>query len=128
MQETQESPVFVKMFDLVAWVIPLSVKFPREQRFVLARALQRAAFHAHETLIRAGQSATPTEALAHLHEVGTQLALVRLYLRLSERQTLITARQYEYAAEQLGAIGRLVRAWQRTCQRKMTVPVVSDGQ
>ena len=61
----KESPVFVKMFEFVAWIIPLSAKFPREQRFIVARALQREALAAHEDLIRAGR------------EVATRLALIR---------------------------------------------------
>ncbi|MFI5274667.1 MAG: hypothetical protein ACHQ4H_16665, partial [Ktedonobacterales bacterium] len=78
-----ESPVFVKMFDFVAWAIPLSVKFPREQRFVVAAALQRATFSAHEALIRAGQSTDPAATSTQLAEVAAQLALIRFALRLS---------------------------------------------
>ncbi len=109
----KESPVFVKMFELVAWIIPLSVKFPREQRFVVAAALQRATFAAHEALIRAGMSTAPSATREYLDEVATQLTLIRFYVRLSESLALITTRQYEYAAERLGEIGRLVRAWRR---------------
>ncbi|WIG58163.1 MAG: hypothetical protein OJF49_000908 [Ktedonobacterales bacterium] len=117
----QESPVFVKMFEFVAWLIPLSVKFPRQQRFVVAAAVQRATFAAHEALIRAGQSAEPATALAHLNEVAAQLALVRFHLRLSERLLLISVNQYEYASECLAELGRLVQAWRRSCRTKTTI-------
>ncbi len=119
MTDLKESPVFVKMFDLVVWVVPLTVKFPREQRFVVASALQQATFAAHEALVRAGQSAAPGDTLDHLREVATQLAMIRFHLRLSERFSLITVRQYELASEQLGEIGRLVRAWQNTCYARL---------
>lgn len=118
MKEMKESPVFVKMFDFVTWVIPLTVKFPREQRFVVATAIQRATLAAHESLVRAGMSETPTATLTHLSEAGVQLALVRFYIRLSHALDLITTKQYEYAAERLGEIGRLAQAWRRTCQVK----------
>ena len=116
-----ESPVFVKMFDFTAWVIPLTVKFPREQRFVVAAALQRVTLAAHESLIRAGQSATPDATLAYLDEVAAQLALTRFYLRLSQTLAIITVKQFEYSAERLLEIGRLTRAWQRVCRAKLTV-------
>jgi four helix bundle protein len=115
----KESPVFVKMFDLVAWVIPLTMRFPREQRFVVASALQRATFAAHESLVRAAQSTTPNETVDHLHEAATQLAMIRFHLRLSERLSLITVRRYERASEQLGEIGRLIRAWQGACHERL---------
>ena len=35
----KESPVFVKTLDFIAWLVPLTVKFPRQQRFVMAAAL-----------------------------------------------------------------------------------------
>lgn len=118
----KESPVFVKMFDFVAWVIPLTVKFPREQRFVVASALQRSILGAHEALVRAGMSETPAATLAHLNEVATQLALARFYFRLAETLMLMTTKQYEYAAERLGEIGRLVQAWRRVSRAKEVVP------
>lgn len=114
----KESPAFVKMFEFVAWVIPLSVKFPREQRFVVAAALQRATLAAHEALVRAGQSSDPAQAARHLDEVAAQLALVRFYLRLSAQLNLITVKHYEYASERLAELGRLVQAWRRTCRAK----------
>lgn len=119
-----ESPVFVKMFDFTAWVIPVTVKFPREQRFVVAAALQRTTLAAHEALIRAGQSPAPAVTLRYLDEGAAHLALVRFYLRLSNTLALVTVKQYEYAAERLAEIGRLVRAWQRGCQSKLAaIPI-----
>lgn len=114
----KESPVFVKMFEFAAWVIPLTIKFPREQRFVVAAAVQRATLAAHEALVRAGQSTDAEQAAHHLDEVAAQLALVRFYLRLSERLTLITVRHYEFASERLAELGRLVHAWRRSCRAK----------
>jgi hypothetical protein len=114
----KESPVFVKMFDFVAWLIPLTIKFPREQRFVVASALQREALAAHEDLIRAAHGETPEATLRSLHDVATRLALLRFHLRLCECWSLITVKQYEYAVERLAEIGRLTRAWQASCASK----------
>lgn len=36
----KESPIFTRTYDLVRWLIPVTIKFPRQHRFVLAaRAL-----------------------------------------------------------------------------------------
>lgn len=119
----KESPVFVKMFDFVAWLIPLTLKFPREQRFVVASALQREALAAHEDLIRAGYGESPDATLVSLHAVAIHLALLRFHLRLCERWSLITIKQYEYATERLTEIGRLTRGWQASCgSKRPTMP------
>ena len=39
----KQSPIFTKTYDLLRWLIPQTVKFPRQQRFVLAEAVQRTA-------------------------------------------------------------------------------------
>lgn len=117
----KESPIFIKMFDFVAWLIPLTIKFPREQRFVVASALQREALAAHEDLIRAAHGETPDATLVSLRTVSTRLALIRFHLRLCERWSLITVKQYEYAVERLAEIGRLARAWMASCERKLLI-------
>jgi hypothetical protein len=43
-----ESPIFARTYDLLRWLIPLTIKFPRQQRFVLAEALQGCALRLHE--------------------------------------------------------------------------------
>lgn len=110
----KDSPLFVKLYDFVAWVIPLTMKFPREQRFVVASSLQRVTLTAHETAIRAGMSPAPDRTLAHLSDLATDLALIRFYLRLSHQLGCITTTNYEHASERLMEIGRLVQGWQRS--------------
>ena len=39
----KQSPIFTRTYDLLRWLIPATIKFPREQRFVLAEAVQRTA-------------------------------------------------------------------------------------
>jgi hypothetical protein len=110
----KESPLFVKLYDFVAWVIPLTMKFPREQRFVVAASLQRETLVAHETAIRAGMAPTPDRVTAHLTDLATHLALIRFYLRLSHQLSCITTANYEQASERLTEVGRLVQGWQRS--------------
>lgn len=115
----KESPLFVKLFEFDQWVIPLTTKFPREQRFVVAAKLQQATLATHEAAIRAGQSTTPAAIARHLDDVAAELALIRFYLRLAHQLTCITVRQYEFASERLTEIGRLVEAWRRTNRAKL---------
>jgi len=58
----KQSPIFSKTYDFIAWLIPLTVKFPRQQRFVMAAALQREALGFQERLIEAAHQRQPGES------------------------------------------------------------------
>jgi len=49
----QESPIFTKTFDMLAWLLPATLKFPREHRFVLAKRAQNSAFNFYEAIVAA---------------------------------------------------------------------------
>ncbi len=50
----KESPIFARTHDLLLWLIPQTLKFPRSQRFVLAKRVQDTALDFHEHLLEAG--------------------------------------------------------------------------
>jgi len=49
----RQSPVFVKTHDFVCWLPAHRIKFPKSQRFVMARRVEDAALDFQERLIRA---------------------------------------------------------------------------
>ncbi len=123
----KESPIFHKLFEFTAWVIPLTLKFPRAQRFVVAEALQRVTLGAHEAAIRAGHTKDPVALARELDAVALHLSLTRFYLRLAHKLMLITLKQHEYAAERLTEIGRLLEAWKRvSAAKKVATGVVAE--
>jgi hypothetical protein len=68
-----ESPIFTRTYDLLRWLIPMTVKFPRQQRFVLAEALQRTALDFQERLIEANMSVQPLPVLGQADVSLTKL-------------------------------------------------------
>ena len=106
-----QSPIFSKTYDLVAWLIPVTIKFPRQQRFVMAGALQREALRFQELLIEAAHQRQPREALI---AADAELDKLRTHLRLSRDLTLISPGQYEHAARLLVEVGRLLGGWQKS--------------
>jgi hypothetical protein len=104
----KESPIFTRTYDLLRWLLPMSVKFPRQQRFVLAEAVQQTALRFQERLIEAGQS---DDARATLRQADTELSKLRAYLRLCRDLELISMGQYEHAARLTGEVGRLLGGW-----------------
>lgn len=104
----KESPIFTKSYDLLRWLIPQTIKFPREQRFVVAEAVQRTALQFHERLIEAARADDPRPCLK---QADVDLTKLRFYVRLCRDFELISSKQYEHAAQLLAEVGRLLGGW-----------------
>jgi len=110
----KDSPIFVRTYDLLLWLIPAVEKFPRSQRPVLGRAVQEAALALQSHLTAAGLSRAPLPAL---EQADVALALLRARLRLCYDLRLLTPGQYEHAGRMLAEVGRLLGGWQRRIQQ-----------
>ncbi len=108
------TPIFGKTYDLMKWLIPLTLKFPRQQRFVIAAAIQQALQLLQRQLLEAQRSARPAVRLIH---VDVTLAQLRTQLRLAHDWELISAGQFEHGARLMDEIGRLLGAWIKTAQK-----------
>ncbi len=106
----KESPIFSRTYDLLLWLIPATVKFPRQHRFVLAAAIQRTAFTFQERLIEASLGAAPHRSL---EGADVALAKLRFYLRLCRDLELLGDRRYGHAARMVDEVGRLLGAWRK---------------
>jgi len=110
----KESPIFVRTYDLLRWLIPATLKFPRQHRFVLAETVQRTALRFQEEIIEAGHRERP---LAELARADLTLAKLKLYLRLCHDLDLFSHGQYEHTARLVGEVGRLLGAWRKTFEQ-----------
>ena len=107
----KQSPIFSKTYDLAKWLIPLTVKFPRQQRFVLAAALQQDILLFQALLIEAVHLRAPGEKL---DAADVELDKIRAHLRLCRDLELVNPGQFEHAARMLVEIGRLLGGWKKT--------------
>ena len=105
----QESPIFVRTFDLLLWLLPFTQKFPKEQRFVLAARVQNAAFNFYEAITAASLS----KEKKYLQEADIELQRLRLYLRLCQRMQFFSKGQYEHVFKMVEEVGKLLGGWTR---------------
>jgi cytosine/adenosine deaminase-related metal-dependent hydrolase len=112
----RQSPIFTKTYDMLVWLIPATTKFPREQRFVLARAVQETALQFQERLIEAGLSRDDKRRRV-LAQADVELTKLRFYLRLCQDLALITPRQYQHVAEMVTEVGRLLGGWRQSLRK-----------
>ena len=111
----KESPIFSKCYDLLRWLLPLTVKFPRQHRFVLAAAVQQSAMAFQDAIIEAAQGEA---AMPALRRADVALNKLRLYMRLSLDLHLLSHRQYEYCAGMTAELGRLLGGWMRSASSR----------
>ncbi len=108
-----DSPIFAKVYDLLLWLVPRTLKFPREHRFILASRLQSAAFNLQRALLQAVKASDAPAQAAALRQADVELADLRLNLRLSNDLQLLDVRGYEHVARSTDEIGRLLGGWQK---------------
>ena len=107
----QQSPIFTRTYDLLRWLIPVTAKFPRSQRFVLAAAVQQAALKFQEQIIAAAHARNPRPAL---EEADIALSQLRTHLRLCRDLEFLSQGQYQHAAAMVNEIGKLLGGWLKT--------------
>ncbi|MBN1149285.1 MAG: diversity-generating retroelement protein Avd [Anaerolineales bacterium] len=109
----EEMVIFTRTYDLLSWLIPLTLGFPRSQRFVVTRRLQDAALDFQELIIEANAQSGARRA-EKLRAADAELLKLRLYLRLCERWQWISSGQYRHVSEMVAEIGRLLGGWLKT--------------
>lgn len=113
-----QSPLFVKTYDFLLWLLPLTLKFPKAQRFLLAERLGKMALDFYDLILEAVSD--PESLVERLSQADRLLVKIRLYLRLSFDLQCLSIGQFEHAAGLLDELGRLIGGWKRK-QAKKTV-------
>lgn len=111
-----KSPIFVKTYDFLLWLIPLTLKFPKSQRFLLAERTGRLALDFYELILEA--AIMQSESIEFFTEADLLLHKLRLYMRLSFDLKCISIGQYEHASKSMDEIGRLLGGWKAKISRQ----------
>ncbi len=106
----EESPIFTKTHDLLLWLLPATQKFPKDQRFVLAKRIQDTVFDFQEALTSAGMG---IEKVPNLQAADVLLRQLQVYMRLSHDLKFITMKQYEHVSRMTVEIGKILGGWRK---------------
>lgn len=102
--------IFSRTFDLLAWLLPKSERFPRIYRHTLTQRINDAALDLQEHLSVA-QSARGERRARHLLVASGKLDVLRVYLRLAHAWLWFNDGQYEHVSRIVAEIGRLLGGW-----------------
>lgn len=106
----KESPIFIKSFETLLWILEHTKKFPKHQRFVMAKRIEEAALSFQDELVLATKT---DDSLAALRRADYHLERLKLYNSLSLKLKLSTLAQYEFLARGLEELGKLLGGWLR---------------
>jgi hypothetical protein len=113
--------IFTRTYDLLTWLIPKSMDFPRSQRFVVTKRLQDAALDFQEHIIEANRLRGRAR-LARLQDADADLDKVRLYLRLAVRWEWLKEGQYHHVSAMVKEVGDLLGGWIRQTRGTLGQP------
>ncbi|MBN1137801.1 MAG: diversity-generating retroelement protein Avd [Anaerolineae bacterium] len=107
---SNESPLFAKTYDLLAYLFPAVDKFPRSHRAVLGRRIQETGLGMLDLLLSARKC--PVEQRGSLlRQADLELDKLRYAVRLCHGISLLSLKQYRYASGLLAEVGRLLGTW-----------------
>jgi hypothetical protein len=114
---SQEMVIFVRVYDLLRWLLPKSEQFPKSYRNTVTQRLMDSVLDLQEALSEA-QSQRSQQRLAALRKADACLARLRVYLRLVHQWQWLNHAQYQHVSEMEAEIGRLLGGWIRQEQTK----------
>mgnify|MGYP000866527036 CR=1 FL=1 len=113
----KESPIFIKTYEMMVWLLGRTGKFPKSQRFLMAKRLEETALDFYARINEAARRKDDGTKTS-LQEADVLLANLKVYNRLSMDLALLAFNQYEYLAGMLEEIGKLLGGWQRSLSKR----------
>lgn len=100
--------ILEKHYELILWIFPLINKFPQKQRFVLGQQIQNIILIILENIIQANYERDKTAVLKY---ISVDLDKFRYLFRLAKDMKFISIRQYEFGANKINEIGKMLGGW-----------------
>lgn len=104
----QDLPVFVKWVDFLKWLLLTTEKFPKSARFTFADRMNNLALDVVADLVEARYT---RQKFQSLNQVNLSLEKLRVLLRISYEQRLLSFKAYEHATYSINEVGKMVGGW-----------------
>jgi hypothetical protein len=107
---TQQAPIYVRIHDLLDWLVPHLEGWPRPQRFFLARQVLESATQFYRLLLRA-RKVQGDDRRQVLLDADVELETLKALLRLGQERHYMSLRQYRHVSAILADVGRQLGGW-----------------
>ena len=111
----KEAPIYIATHDMLDWLVPHLEKWPRPQRFLLAREAMDSATNFYRLLLRARKVRGQFRAEALL-DADAELETLKALLRLGQERRYMSLRQYQHVSGVLFNIGQQLGGWRKSTE------------
>jgi len=101
----QDFILWQKLEDFVEYFFPIVDKFPKSEKFALCSQIKNLLYIVMRDVIKMNKSRNKTVLL---HDIDTNLELLRWFIRHSHKRKFLAHQGYETAAKKVDEIGRIV--------------------
>jgi hypothetical protein len=120
----KEAPIYVATHDMLDWLVPHLEKWPRPQRFLLAREVMDSATHFYRLLLRARKVQGQARADVLL-DADVELEMLKGLLRLGQERRYMNLGQYKHISKVLLDIGQQLGGWRKATESQLALAVGS---
>lgn len=107
----ESSPIFSKTYNLLLWTYQHTAKFPKNERFRLAQQVDQSLLDFQSCLF---EPVYLGQTLERFQRADLALARLRTFGRMSHDMAFSSMSQYEYFANQVTEIGKLLGGWRKS--------------
>jgi len=98
---------------MILWLYPTVNKFPKSQRFVLGQQIENTILQILKGIIQVN---VEINKKPYLKQISVELDKLRILIRLSKDLKFISIRQYQFIAEKINEIGKMLGGWLKSCK------------
>ena len=106
-----ELKILQKMYDLILYIYPVLVQFPKSEKFAMVAEIKKTCFEILRLITRANKE---KQKLEHLRQLDASLELLRTQIRLSVDLKFIPTKKYEVISIHLAEVGKMLGGWIRS--------------
>lgn len=106
-----ELKILQKMYDLILYIYPVLVQFPKSEKFAMVAEIKKTCFDILRLITRANKE---KQKLEHLRQLDASLELLRTQIRLSVDLKFIPTKKYEVISKHLAEVGKMLGGWIRS--------------
>lgn len=103
--------LFQKIYDLALWLHPILIKFPKNQKFVLAERIENCLLEILEDIVRINSQKSKSQFLND--ELNVKADKLRILVRMAKDLKFMSIKSYGVFSEKITEVGKLLGGWQK---------------
>lgn len=110
--------IYQKYMELIYYTNDLFKKFPKSETFALVKEIKSAMYSGMRNLMYAIKNYAVKDKLKFLNELDINLALFKVYIRLSYKYKYISQQNYSTWSNLVTNICNMLGGWINSCQKR----------